>query len=153
MWCRRRHRDGSQIRERNSLRPHSLDQKLIADARATSTGATLSKRTQLTSLSRDPAHDITQAQSVLRLAGTSGWQRGGRIISQLRLIDTRRLDQHIATINPEIFDRPHEKPSKTSSDGFCISPPCGGRTAAICTAIIPLHFWSANEPRLACQAH
>jgi mRNA-degrading endonuclease toxin of MazEF toxin-antitoxin module len=37
--------------------------------------------------------------------GLVGEKNATAIISQIRLIDTRRLDQHIATIDKETFER------------------------------------------------
>lgn len=37
--------------------------------------------------------------------GTVQERKAAAIISQIRLIDTRRLDQHIATLDTEIFER------------------------------------------------
>lgn len=56
--------------------------------------------------------------------GTIDGKNARVIISQIRLIDTRRLDQHITFIDKKLFET-IRKPSKTCYDGFpyFYSPP------------------------------
>jgi mRNA interferase MazF len=58
-------------------------------------------------------------------------------LSQMRVVDTRRLEAKIGFLEKSVFSK-LRKPLKIYYSGFSISPPCGGEAEANCAHSVAL---------------